>query len=180
MLFRSLGSMSLFNGLEIIIEAAKILKESGWDSIKFLMFGCGNREYDLKKLAKTYELDNVTFKGKIDKKYAPYVLCHSDVNLFTFKDTNILKYGVSPNKLFMYFASGKPVLSMIKPAYDIVEDRKCGISVNNNPQEVANALIRFASMSKEEYDNFCCNSKKVAEEYDYKNLVKELIRFIEK
>ena len=144
------------------------------------MYGCGNREDALKELAKQYELDNIIFKGKLDKNYAPYVLCHSNLNLFTFKDTHLLKYGVSPNKLFMYFASGKPVLSMIKPAYDLVEERKCGLSVINDPQVVADSIVRFVNMDKNEYSVYCKNSKKVAEEYDYKNLVKELIRFIEK
>lgn len=175
-----LGSMSLFNGLEIIIEAAKVLKEQGHSSIKILMYGCGNREEALKMLARQYGLDNIVFKGKLDKKYAPYVLSHSDLNLFTFKDTHLLKYGVSPNKLFMYFASGKPVLSMIKPSYDLVEERKCGLSVENNPQAVANAIVQFANMDKTKYSDYCSNAKKVAAEYDYKNLVKELIRFIEK
>ena len=144
------------------------------------MFGYGNREEALKELADKYQLDNIVFKGKLDKKYAPYVLCHSNLNLFTFKETNLLKYGVSPNKLFMYFASGKPVLSMIKPAYDIVEERRCGFSVNNNPQEVADAILRFANMNKKEYEEYCNNSKQVAEEFDYKYLVNELIRLIEK
>lgn len=175
-----LGSMSLFNGLEIIVEAAKLLKEQGQNSIKILMYGCGNRENELRNLAKEYDLDNIAFKGKIDKNYAPYVLSHSNLNLFTFKDTHLLKYGISPNKLFMYFASGKPVLSMIKPAYDIVEERKCGISVENNPQKVADAIVHFANMDKKEYDAYCENSKMVAEEYDYKNLTKELIRIIER
>lgn len=175
-----LGSMSLFNGLEIIIEAAKLLKEQGHSNIKILMYGCGNREEALKQLANNYKLDNIVFKGRIDKNYAPYVLSHSDLNLFTFKDTHLLKYGVSPNKLFMYFASGKPVLSMIKPAYDLVSTRKCGLSVDNDPQVVADAIVRFSKMNKQEYDKYCQNAKQVAEEYDYKNLVKELIRFIER
>ena len=175
-----LGSMSIFNGLEIIIEAAKLLKKDGHNNIKFLMYGCGNREEALRNLVNQYQLDNVVFKGKLDKKYAPYVLTHSDLNLFTFKNSHLLKYGTSPNKLFMYFASEKPVLSMIKPAYDLVESRKCGISIDNEPQAVADAIVKFAKMDKREYDTYCMNSKKVAEEYDYKNLIDELIRFIEK
>ena len=175
-----LGSMSLFNGLDIIVEAARLLKEQGQTNIKILMYGCGNREEQLKELANKYQLDNIVFKGKLDKNYAPYVLSKSDLNLFTFKDSHLLKYGVSPNKLFMYFASGKPVLSMIRPSYDLVESRKCGLSVENNPQVVADAIVRFSKMDKKEYETYCDNSKQVAEEYDYKNLVKELIRFIKK
>lgn len=175
-----LGSISLFNGLEIIVEAAKKLQEANNQDVVFLIYGCGNKEEEIKALAKSYNLQNIVFKGKLDKDYAPYVLKQSDLNLFTFKNVGLLKYGVSPNKLFMYFSSEKPVLSMIKPAYDLVESRKCGISVNNEPQAVADAIVKFTKMDKKEYDTYCMNSKKVAEEYDYKNLVSELIRFIEK
>ena len=175
-----LGSMSLMNGLDIIVEAARLLKEQGHNSIKILMYGCGNKENDLKALASQYGLDNIVFKGELNKRYAPYVLTKSDLNLFTFQDLHIFKYGVSPNKLFMYFAGGKPVLSMIRPGYDLVERRECGLSVDHDPQVVADAIVRFSKMDKKEYDMYCQNSKQVAQEYDYKNLVNELIRFIEK
>ena len=107
------------------------------------------------------------------------VLSRGDLNVFTFRDTPLLKYGTSPNKLFMYFASGKPVLSMIRPAYDLVETENCGMSVNNNPEEIADAIMRFSNMEKEEYQQYCINSRKVAETYDYKNLVNVLVEKIE-
>ena len=130
-------------------------------------------------MAKEMKLSNVIFKGRLDKKYAMNVLTRSDLNIFTFKDTPLLRYGVSPNKLFMYFASGRPVLSMIRPAYDLVEKEKCGISVNNNPNEVADAIIRFCKMNLKEYEKYCRNARRVGEEYDYKNLVNVLIDKIE-
>lgn len=79
----------------------------------------------------------------------------------------------------MYFASGKPVLSMIRPNYELVESRKCGIVTENSPQAVAEGIIKFSKMDQKEYRRYCVNCRLTAEEYDYKNLVKVLIDQIE-
>lgn len=174
-----LGSISEFNGVDVIVETAKLLQDKGDNNTVFLIYGFGNQEEKLKRLAKDYGLKNLVFKGKLEKEYAMNVLTRGNLNVFTFKNTPLLKYGVSPNKLFMYFASAKPVLSMIKPAYDLVEEKKAGISVENDPQKVAEAIERFKNMDSEEYNQYCINARKTAEEYDYKNLVNVLIDKIE-
>lgn len=174
-----LGSISEFNGVDVIVEAAKVLRDRGVDDAIFLIYGFGNQEEKLRQLADQYGLHNVVFKGKLDKQYAMNVLSRSDLNVFTFKDTDLLKYGVSPNKLFMYFASGKPVLSMIRPAFDLVEEKKAGISVENTPEKAAEAIIRFMRMEKQEYDAYAQNARTTAEEYDYRNLVGVLVNQIE-
>lgn len=174
-----LGSVSAFNGLDVLVETARVLQERNEKNVQILVYGYGNQEEKLKKMAAGYGLDNICFKGRLDKKYAMSLLTRADINIFTFANTGLLKYGVSPNKLFMYFASGKPVLSMIRPAYDLVESEKAGISVENKPETVADAIIRFSHMDKAEYESYCRNARKTAEAYDYKYLVDELIRKIE-
>lgn len=174
-----LGSISAFNGLDVLVETAKRLQDSGIDRVVILVYGYGNQEERLKKMVEEYGLKNIKFKGKLDKNYAMNLLSRSDLNIFTFTNTPLLKYGVSPNKLFMYFASGKPVLSMIKPAYDLVEGKKCGISVENNPAVVAETIIKFSRMDEKEYRIYCQNARQTAEEYDYKNLVEVLVDHIE-
>lgn len=175
-----LGSISEFNGLDVLVYAAKELEERCVDDVEILVYGYGNQEDRLKKLVKDLNLQNIRFKGVLDKKYAMNLLSRGDLTVFTFKDTKLLRYGVSPNKLFMYFASGKPVLSMIKPSYDLVEEKKAGISVENNPKNVADAILKFKNMEEEEYLEYCRNSRKTAEEYDYRNLVDVLVNHIER
>ena len=175
-----LGSISEFNGLDVLVYAAKELEERCVDDVEILVYGYGNQEDRLKKLVKDLNLQNIRFKGGLDKKYAMNLLSRGDLTVFTFKDTKLLRYGVSPNKLFMYFASGKPVLSMIKPSYDLVEEKKAGISVENNPKNVADAILKFKNMEEEEYLEYCRNSRKTAEEYDYRNLVDVLVNHIER
>ena len=174
-----LGSISAFNGLDVLVETAKRLQDRENDKVVILVYGYGNQEERLKKMVQEYGLSNIKFKGKLDKNYAMNLLSRGDLNVFTFTNTPLLKYGVSPNKLFMYFASGKPVLSMIKPAYDLVEEKKCGISVLNDPEVVADAIVQFSEMDKMEYGIYCENARRTAKEYDYKNLVEVLVEHIE-
>lgn len=174
-----LGSISKTNGLDVLVETAKVLQERGNEKVAILVYGYGNQEEQLKKMVADYGLKNIKFKGKLDFEYGLNVLSRGNLNIFTFRDSPLWKYGVSPNKLFMYFASGKPVLSMIKPNYDLVVGKKAGVSVENNPNVVADAIERFSKMDKDEYDSYCRNARATAEEYDYKNLVQVLIDKIE-
>ena len=174
-----LGSISAMNGLDVLVETAKILQERNNNRVEFLIYGYGNQEETLKKRVSDYGLNNIKFKGRLDKRYGMNLLSRGNLNIFTFRDSPLWKYGISPNKLFMYFASGKPVLSMIKPAYDLVEEKKAGISVDNDPGIVADSIERFSGMDKTEYETYCRNSRATAEEYDYKNLVQVLIKKIE-
>lgn len=174
-----LGSISVFNGLDVVVETARVLQRRNVDNVVILIYGYGNQEEALKRKVSDYGLRNIKFKGELKKQYAMNLLTRADLNLFTFVKTGLLKYGVSANKLFMYFASGRPVLSMIKPKYDLVEEKMAGISVENNPEIVADAIERFITMKKEEYEEYCQNSRATAEEYDYKNLVQVLIDKIE-
>ena len=174
-----LGSVSKMNGLDVLVETAKVLQERGNDRVMILVYGYGNQEDQLKKMVADYGLKNIKFKGKLDFEYGLNVLSRGNLNIFTFKKSALWKYGVSPNKLFMYFASGNPVLSMIKPNYDLVEEKKAGISVENSPEIVADAIERFSKMDKDEYETYCRNARATAEKYDYKNLVQVLIDKIE-
>ena len=174
-----LGSISKTNGLDVLVETARVLQARGNERTIILVYGYGNQEEKLKKMVAVYGLKNIKFKGKLDYEYGLNVLSRGDLNIFTFRDSPLWKYGVSPNKLFMYFASGKPVLSMIRPNYDLVEEKKAGISVDNKPEVVADAIERFCGMEKGEYDAYCRNARATAEEYDYKNLVQVLIDKIE-
>ena len=174
-----LGSISTVNGLEVLVETAKVLQERRNEKIIFLIYGYGNQEEKLKIMATDYGLNNIKFKGKLDYRYGPNVLSRGNLNIFTFKDLKLWKYGVSPNKLFMYFASGKPVLSLIKPNYDLVQEKKAGFSVENDPVVAADAIERFCEMNHEEYEVYCQNSRMTALEYDYKNLIHVLIDKIE-
>lgn len=164
-----LGSISDANNVKLIVDAADILKNN--KNIIFLIYGDGSRREELEKYCKELHLDNIKFKGRLDIKYAPNVLSRGDLNLFNFANMPLLRFGCSPNKLFMYLASGKPVLSSVSPKYDIVTGRECGLVVENDSKAYADGILKFSTMSNDEYNVYCENCKMTAQNFDYKYMI---------
>lgn len=173
-----LGSIRRANNLEIIVESARLLQNWGQDKIRMLIYGDGDYRKELEAKAQEYRLENIKFKGYLPVEYAPNMLSRCDICLFNFMNVPILRFGLSPNKLFMYFSSGKPVLSTVKPNFDLVSTRKCGLVVSNTPDSVANGIIEFSKMDKGEYGMYSKNCITVAEEFDYKKLAQVLLNAI--
>ncbi len=169
------GSMGMANSLNYLIQAAEIIQDKGYKDIQFILFGDGYQKKELEEYVANNNIANVTFKGKVEKKYVPNILSKSDLNVFTGKHTYLYKYGLSLNKMFEYFASGKPTLSNIKCGYDILEKYKCGITVNGGSAEaLAEGILKFYNMTKEEYNIYCNNALKAAQHFDFKVLTDKL------
>ncbi len=164
-----LGSISDANNVKLIVDAAKILKDR--NDIIFLIYGDGSRREELERCCKDMGLENIKFKGRLDIKYAPNVLSRGNLNLFNFTNMPLLRFGCSPNKLFMYLASGKPILSSVSPKYDIVSDRECGIVVENDAKAYADGIVRFSMMCEDEYNQYCKNCETTAMCFDYKYML---------
>ena len=103
------------------------------NNIKFIIYGDGPRKEPLEQLALKLRLDNVVFKGRVEKKYIPFILSKSNLNLISGISGNIGAYGVSWNKLFEYMASGKPICAnynlgdyykLVLPVPNILEQEK--------------------------------------------------------
>ena len=120
------------------------------------------------------------FKGKIDKKYIPFVLSQGNLNILNTNHTKVLKYGCSQNKLFEYAASGKPILSNCKMGYDLILRYKCGIvEENESPEQYArNILYFYEQKESNKYEDMCKNARKLAEDYEFEKLTDKLIEVI--
>ena len=67
------------------------------------------------------------------------------------RDIAVFKYGLSSNKLFDYLASGRPIVSSCAIEDTPVSASGGGICVPpESPEEIADALVRLASMSAAE------------------------------
>lgn len=169
------GSMGQANALDYLIKSAKIIEDKGIKDIKIILFGDGYQREQLEKCVKDNNLKNVVFKQKVEKKYIPTILSKSNLNIFTGKHIYLYKYGLSPNKMFDYFASGKPTLSNIECGYDMLQEYNCGITVKGGSAEaLAEGILKFYSMSKEEYNLYCQNALIAAQDFDFKVLTDKL------
>ena len=75
--------MGQANELSYLIKAAKDIEDRGIDNIKFFLFGDGYQREELEQYVKDNKINNVVFKGKVDKSYIPNILSKSNLNVFT-------------------------------------------------------------------------------------------------
>lgn len=168
------GSMGAANSIGDILEAAKEIQNQGHRNIKFLLFGDGYLKQKHEKYVADNDLHNVSFKGKVEKKFIPSILKRSDLNIFTGEYTYLYKYGISLNKMFDYFASGKPVVSNLKCSYDLIDRYQCGFTIESSIEELVSSILYVKELSVAEYNKLCNNAMMAAKDYDYKNLTNKL------
>lgn len=174
------GSIRLVNNLGKVVEMAEYMKQHGEDKIRFLLYGDGTEREELMEQCRQKGLDNIRFPGKVEKKYIPFILSKSDLNLNHVKQTGIMRFGCSLNKQFDYFASGKPVLSDLTVSYDLIKRYGAGVTLPTQDTEaLCQEVLRFAHMPKEEYEQYCRNARHAAEQYDYQELTQKLLEILQ-
>lgn len=176
------GTVRPVNNVGNLLDCAKIIKEKYPEkNIRFLIFGDGSELEALKKRVADEGLDNVGLKGFVARKYMPYILSKSSVNILNYsqKEYNWTR-GNSSNKLFEYMASGKPVISTVKMGYSIINKYDCGIELDEcTPECLAEAVVRFYDMPKADYDKLGTNAYNGSKDFDFNALTKKLLTVIE-
>lgn len=170
------GSLRSANHVERIFCSLKLLDFD----FKVLLYGRCDNVVDLEKEIKNYGLNNkVYYRGCVQKKYIPFILSSSDLNLIYWNSINVTKYGISANKIFEYLAAGKPLISNNDEKYDFIEKNGCGFSYSiHNEKEYADAIRKVYKFTKEERKNMEVNLLHLSKEFDYKNLSKQLDKVI--
>ena len=143
------GAMGVPHGLESSLEGMARLAADDPPlarGVTLVLIGDGVRRLALMKRAHELSLANVFFHDAIDKRGVRTVLARSDAGLMQAGPSDHFKYGLSPNKLFDYFAASKPVL--ISSAYPtIVDVADAGLRFEpGNPQAFADAVKRLVNM----------------------------------
>lgn len=170
------GTIGHANGIRNIVNAAIELKKKNYNDIVFLIFGDGPEKEKLIKKVEKEKIDNIIFKGRVQKKFVPNILSKSSLNLLSLEHLpNLFKYGLSPNKLFDYFASGTPTLSNVECGYDLLLEYNCGLTVKgDSTEDLIEGILKFYNMDKEEYNKYSQNALKASEDFDFKKLTDKL------
>ncbi len=158
------GAHGLVNKLDIIIKAAIKIQKKRLNDIHFVFIGDGPQKDKLIEMSSNYNISNVTFEDSVEKNYIPYILSEANINIITIADSPLYKYGISPNKLFDYFASSKPIIMSGNVSNDLVSIAKSGITVEpENPQKLADAIIKMRNMPQEDLNEMGRNGRKYVE-----------------
>lgn len=171
------GSVRRVNNLGLLLDAAKEVTDP---RVKFLIWGSGDEEAALKQRVADEKINNVVFKGNVEKKYVPYITSKANINYMHGTPGPLFRFGISPNKLFDYFAAGKPILMDIPCKYNPVEQTNSGIVVYEpTPTKIAAQIMEMVSMDQDTYQQFCRNAADTAQEFDFKILTQKLMDIIE-
>ena len=170
------GSIRRVNGLGLLLDTAKEVKNP---RVRFLIWGDGDERAALEQRVRDEHIDNVIFKGRVEKKFVPSIVSRADVNIAHCVSAPVDRYGISFNKMFEYFAAGKIVLSDFPTEYNPALQCGAGITVNDvSPANIAAAVDKLAALPEEERRRFEENSRAAAHKYDIKNLTNELLELI--
>ncbi|MFF1881316.1 glycosyltransferase [Pseudarthrobacter sp. NPDC058196] len=116
------GNMGKKQGLENVVEAARIAEERG-SAVHFVLMGNGNQRHRLEELAKG--LSSISFVDPLPGPEFQRALAAADILLVN--ELPGLKDMAVPSKLTSYFNSGTPVLAATDPgsvtAYEIAHSR---------------------------------------------------------
>lgn len=168
------GSIRKVNNLGLLLDAAKEVKNK---KVRFLIWGTGDELEKLKMRVNREKIENVVFKGYVEKKYIAYITKQADLNLIHNNPSDIFKYGISFNKIFDYLASGKPTLTTFPCKYNPAVYEGAGVEVKDStPQEIARTIDQLSMSDLTNYGN---RAREASEKYDYKALSMRLLEIIE-
>ncbi len=172
------GSVRKVNTIGLLVDAAKMLSDMNVDDVSIIIYGNGTEKEELEARVRDYGLDNIVFRGRVEKKYVAGILKRSDLNVFVGKGDSMNKYGLSLNKLFDYMASGKPILTNITSGYDNIIKYDCGKVVpKNDVQAIAKGILEFKNMKHKDYERYCKNALMASKNFDY-NILSDKIKNI--
>lgn len=141
------GKLGVSNAITYLLKAARELKDD--DAIAFVIVGEGQEKKSL--MAYAADLDSVIFIDPVKKTQVQSMLELFDICYIGLQKEELFKFGISPNKLYEYMYSAKPVLQSIDIQDDIVQKAGCGICVEaQNPKAIYKAILEFYGMNQEQ------------------------------
>jgi len=102
----------------------------------------------------------------VPKIQVPSILQKADLLLICWRNLRLYKYGISPNKLFDYLASKRPIIMSGNFFNNIVRDAKAGITVEpEDAKALTEGILRIKKMSPEERRKLGANGRVYVEKY---------------
>lgn len=123
------GTHGLANGLDAVLDAARVLKERRRRDIRIALVGEGREKARLVAEAQEYALDNIIFLPPLPKRQLASLLAGADLGLQVLKNVPAFYYGTSPNKFFDYISARLPVL-INYPGWltEMILEHDCGLA----------------------------------------------------
>lgn len=171
------GAINPSVALETMLSAAASLRAS---DVSFFIAGDGSNAERLRNRAIRLAIDNFHMVGRLPKADIQDFLSRMDALAIPWHRNPLYRFGVSPNKIFDYMFSGKPILQAGQAANDLVADAGCGLTVApENPAALADAVLTLRALSVEERQRLGANGRRfVFERHDCRALARRFMRAV--
>jgi glycosyltransferase involved in cell wall biosynthesis len=141
------GTIGMACGLEVVLDAARKIKERGVQDVAFMLVGDGASRKKLQERAKAEGLDNVIFTGRQPKEMMPDFLAIADVCLVHLRKTDLFTT-VMPSKIFEAAGMGKPIINGVG-GYAAGFVAKAGAGINIEPESSDQLLDALFAMKQD-------------------------------
>lgn len=171
------GIHGLAQGLEVIIDAAELLKEE--KDIQFVFIGDGPEKSKLMDMVKEKELNNVSFQPVQLKPNMPRIIASMDATVVPLKKLDLFK-GALPSKMFEALSSELPIVLAVEgEAEKLINDARAGITVEpENAKEIADAVLKLYK-NKDLKEELGQNGRKyVIENYSRESITRKLEKIL--
>lgn len=173
------GTLGLAHGLCYLVEAAALLTD--YNDIHILIVGKGVEKVRLQKMISDYNLSNISFVEPIKKTQIQSMLAEFDACFLGLTKNSLFRFGVSPNKLFDYLYSAKPIIYSIESGeYHPIESANAGLEVPaQNPEAIKEAIVEIYNMNGDDRNRIGENARAAAlKYYEYSKLTKKLVKVL--
>ena len=171
------GSIRKVNNVGKLLDVAKLINNQ---RIRFLIWGDGEELSQLEERIAEENITNVLIKGRVDKKYIPYITSLADLNIIHNNPSALFRFGISFNKMFDYLAAGRPTLTDFPCQYNPAIEGGAGIMVEDDSAVYIAKKIDFLSyLDKDQMLIYGTSARRTAEKYDFGILTRSLLNVIE-
>ncbi|KJS66628.1 MAG: hypothetical protein JL50_11340 [Peptococcaceae bacterium BICA1-7] len=170
------GAHGPANSLETILKAAKRIMHHR--EVEFVLVGDGPVKENLVKRAAEMEINNVRFLNPVPKSEIPGLIAAADACIITLRAVDAFSYGISPNKIFDYMASKKPVICAVAgDMADLITRVGAGITVPPEDDEsLSRAVIVLSNCSNSELEKMGQKGySEITRNYSRQELAKRLL-----
>lgn len=168
------GNVGYGQGLDLVVDAAAILKERGISSLVFDIFGDGRARDELQEKVEKEGLSGmVVFHGRVPEEEIPGILNTADAALLILKRDPIFERTI-PAKLQTYLTCGTPVLGCVEgESRSLILRSRAGMCTGTmTASSLARTAAAMARLDEEALGTMGRNALRVSEEmFDDQKLV---------
>lgn len=163
------GGFSRYQGISVIIDSFKACAAHvGQDKVALHLVGEGSEKAAIAQIAAEHPPGNIHLYSSVSRTEVQSVLQDGDCNVFHLSDIGYaLEYGISPNKLVEYLASGKPLVYAMPRDWPLLAEGRVGIySRPDNVKDFAAAMCNMQQATRDTLTAYGQGARQVAQNFD--------------